>query len=565
MPHIKTQDFYTQIECYKEKKMKKIIILTYVLLSGLLFNIPINAAELSNNQQLKNCNFATQADWWQQDYQSLPANVANNAVTGEPEFCEFYQFAQDWFLYLISPDSATGLSNWEIQSNYPLLETTGTNSCDKDYPSHSLNVRTAKDPHDNHDFALPQRIDQAGAEAIYDQEGNVVFYEIRFSRNLCDYEKIQEKPNFPGKTVEMKLAWRVLNTTDSATDFYQTNAVIEGKSYKLGLVGWHIVVAADNHPELVWITIDHNNNAVVCDDMGAAKDAYDFTSAACAQDEANCNELNQTQSYSGVKLPSNKQPNDICQVFPYGTVEGDISTNNGLNIALIKKLNNELQNNTLAQSNLPLSLPVWKNYRFTGALWVSDIAQGSNDKTNQRGSLELANAVMETTFQGTPGNADSSLNCFGCHTYNGTDSKITNTPSTPALSHIFDDIISGQQLPEYGSLKNKTNSEYRNNHAKQMQNEYKAPEALFNFINQQDGTYAIKNMKNDKYFQCHIGSMTDKVKDSCQKWTFVKVPDVVNGYYIKNIKNEEYMTRKASKLSNKPGVDEVYLVDIRKH
>jgi len=419
-----------------------------MVLSGLMFSVPSSAAELSNLQQLQNCSFAKQGDWWQKSYQSLPANIPNNPVTGEPEFCEFYQFSQDWFLYLISPDKETGLSNWEIQSNYPLLETTGNNSCDKDYPAHALNVRTAKDPHDTQAFVLPQRHDQASAKAIYDQEGNVVFYEIRFSKNLCDYKAIQEKLNFPGKTVELKLAWRVLNTTDSSEDFYKTTAVIDGQSYRLGLVGWHIVVAADNHPEFVWITLDHKKNAVICDDTGASQQAYDFTSLACAQKSSDCNNINKTQKFVDVKLPVGEQANDICQVFPYGTVEGDtIDTNNGLNIALIKKLNKELQSNILSQPNLALSLPVWKNYQFTGALWLSDIKKDSSSNGNQRGSLELANTVMETSFQGVSGQAGSALNCFVCHQYNGTDSGITNTPSHRALSHIFDDIISGQ-LPK---------------------------------------------------------------------------------------------------------------------
>jgi hypothetical protein len=49
---------------------------------------------------------------------------------------------------------------------------------------------------------------------------------------------------------------------------------------------------------------------------------------------------------------------------------------------------------------------------------------------------------METTFQGTPGQANSALNCFGCHGFKG--SKEDNTSFDASLSHSFDNIIMGQ-------------------------------------------------------------------------------------------------------------------------
>jgi mannan-binding protein len=453
--------------------MKSFPLLTLALYFALLFSlfscdnedsistkeesISTKKVTLTNAQQLKNCSFSRSGDWWTQAYSSLPANIANNPVTGEPEFCEFYQFAEDWFLYLISPSDTSnsgsvtqGATNWENQQRFPLLETKGTNSCDDAYPKHALNIRTAKFEDDSEGFVLPERIDQAGGVyAIYDQQGNVVFYEIRFSKNLCDYPAIQAKPNFPGKTLEIKLAWRVLNSTDNASDYYQTTAEISGKSYTLGLIGLHIVVTADNHPEMVWITLEHNNIAVVCDKAGATQPAYDFTSATCAQNINNCKNLNQTLNSKAVKLPAGTQANDICNAFPYGTVEGQpIEKKGGLNIALIQKLNAELQGTIFTQPGLPSSLSVWKNYAFKGALWVSD-TRVSSSATNQRGSLQLANTVMETFFQGTTAKPGSAVNCFACHNYNGTASDtpintgVKNTGKN-SISHIFDEIISGQ-------------------------------------------------------------------------------------------------------------------------
>ncbi|ABD79586.1 mannan-binding lectin [Saccharophagus degradans] len=431
--------------------------LSKLLLSLCLVVVSIHQAHaasgnktLSNADQVENCSFAKANNWWQATYASLPSAVANNPTTGDPEFCEFYQFSQDWFLYLISPSPTKNLANWQDPKQFPLLETSGTDSCDNDVPKNAFNVRTVKSTDAKEDFVIPERIDQAGRNvyAIYDQQGNIVFYEVRFSINLCDYKKMQMKNNFPGKTAELKMAWRVLTKNDSKDDFYHMEATISGKPYLLGLVGWHIVVAADNHPEMVWMTLDHNSNAVECTKIAAGQNAYDFTSAACAKNAADCNNLNKTLNSTAITLPSTVQPNDICQQFKYGTLEGQpITTKDGLNIALVKKLNGELQN-LFTQPKLPKSLAVWKHYQVTGALWISDINKDSSDTTNQRGSLELANTVMETEFQGTAGQANSATNCFACHNYSATQS---NTSTSAGLSHIFDDIIAGQQCRDVQS------------------------------------------------------------------------------------------------------------------
>ena len=118
-------------------------------------------------------------------------------------------------------------------------------------------------------------------------------------------------------------------------------------------------------------------------------------------------------------------------------------------------------------------------------------------------------------------------------------------------------------MPAYVSLKNQANNEYRNNHATKKQSNYESPECLFNLIFQGDGSYAIKNVKNDEYFDCSITSMAKSVTGDCQKWKFLAIPTVQDGYYIQNVQNREYMTRKASQLSKNAGNDEIYIVQQR--
>jgi hypothetical protein len=119
-------------------------------------------------------------------------------------------------------------------------------------------------------------------------------------------------------------------------------------------------------------------------------------------------------------------------------------------------------------------------------------------------------------------------------------------------------------IPEYGSLQNRANEEYRCNHATKLREDYSSPDCLMNFQHQDDGSYAIKNVKNNEYFDCSITTMSDRVSGDDQKWRLLDVPEVKNGYYVQNKTNNEFMTRHASQLSNGAGKDEIWIIEPRK-
>jgi hypothetical protein len=179
---------------------------------------------------------------------------------------------------------------------------------------------------------------------------------------------------------------------------------------------------------------------------------WSFLSASCAAclsspdttcfSACNYNAASPATSLSGT-------PTEICRVFADGTAPGD---NKGAeNVADVDALNAQLVGPNGILSALPPSNPlaVLANYFNVGALWVSDPTQSASS-ANQRGSLQLANATMETTFQGTLTLNGSSIqagtsgvvNCFACHQYT------PGQTATSGLSHIFDDIVKqrgGQQ------------------------------------------------------------------------------------------------------------------------
>lgn len=377
---------------------------------------------------------------------------------GGENFCQFYQFSWQWFLYLMSPSAADpNLRNFQVQADYPLLQVSG-DSCSGAASKPVFFVRTVKDGADDTDFVIPERINQAGDQAtIYDQNGNVVFYSIVFGRDLCT---APDTGDLPDDTTEIKMAWSVIDEADKANYIWMEADVIpegEGESIipeTLGLVGYHLVRGTAQHPELVWATFEHKNNVPDClSPQPAPAAGWSFLSASCAaclsSPNSDCfNTCNYNAASPATSL--NGTPSELCRVFADGTAPGD---NKGAeNVADVDALNTQLVGSGGILSTLPASNPmaVLANYFNVGALWVSDPSQPASS-ANQRGSLQLANATMETTFQGTlsldgtsiQASTSGVVNCFGCHNYT------PGQTATTGLSHIFDDIVKqrGTQQP----------------------------------------------------------------------------------------------------------------------
>lgn len=368
---------------------------------------------------------------------------------GGTDFCQFYQFAWQWFLYLVSPSSSTPGAdrNFEVQQNYPLLQASGTNSCTSTSNTPVFFVRTLKSADPFQPFIVPENIGQAGTggAVIYDKNGNIVFYEVRFSRNLCPAPPTSG--NLPTGTTEIKTAWRQI--TQAEAPYYFTNqAVIQGVSKQpvlLGLIGFHLFRTTAQHPEGVWMTWEHGSNDPDClQPQPAPASGWSFTNAQCAQCLATsttgplgCASCNFNTAIVSTTLTGT--PSEICRVYRDGSGPMDAKVDE--NIADVDTLNAQLVGPKGFVTQLPATNPVavFANYYQVGGLWVSDPSQPASS-SNQRGSLQLANTVMETTFQGDFTATGSgvmrtgAVNCFGCHSYT------PGSTATSGLSHIVDDI-----------------------------------------------------------------------------------------------------------------------------
>ncbi len=438
---------------------------------------------------------------------TCPANPAWVRTPTQPDFnqnptvlCAFYQYAWQSFLYLTTPSRGPGSPlNFEL---YPSVDDVfgvpQLKAADAAAPLRlfsTVDARTQRTrhfrPRVNKGAPLGSAANdafgalnfdehtQAGSGGVLvDQQGNITYYEQlldpTFAANFihscsltlrnCWTQPGAAKLRFPNGSIEIKAAWRPMWKTDpNVSSFYTIPGFpvmnARGQMVKpdfMALVGFHLVYAAQNHPELVWATFEHVANAP----NGPCRDG----AATCAQLPAGFKEWNYERcastSCAGINRwpfppsPAPKPPFPITQAYlnwPFGTNPALVDGNNNPGMVNIATLN------TLNRSVLGIlpSGSVWRNYLQSGAVWTSGgrlpalapyLANGQlNPGVNQVGSTLLANVTMET-FTQFPNPIPSPFpsptpvqNCFTCH--NTASSTLSSPPPTqnPAfrVSHAF--------------------------------------------------------------------------------------------------------------------------------
>ena len=209
------------------------------------------------------------------------------------------------------------------------------------------------------------------------------------------------------------------------------------KDATLALVGFHVVGTTLGHPEMIWATFEHINNAPNAQYVYRTGATSTKTRPADGSGEwlfhnNNSQSSGENVSNAGVLgtdivalSDQNIGPVNVRRMNPWGTPS--TMTSAPANNADLISINNSVR----TQLNVD---DVRKNYILIGATWtaggVAPIPDSGhpNAPNNQVGTSLLANATMET-FQQT-------RNCFGCHKNDLLGS------GTGGLSHIW-----GKMLP----------------------------------------------------------------------------------------------------------------------
>jgi hypothetical protein len=221
--------------------------------------------------------------------------------------------------------------------------------------------------------------------------------------------------------IEVKAAWRVLQSNDDSTRYFRRHGVIyvpprnsaNGDSLCLnvtvGLVGMHIIHKTDQFlGDWIWSTFEQEDNAPLCADStspascGASQPRWSFYNAACTTCVRNDSLhlagtgdstflWNPTPPYAARYAVQGKYGNQITRVQ---VPKGETDTVNATWHARVKGT-------------------VWEHYHLIGSQWMS------GERSLVAVPDTLRNTVLESYIPTTS-------SCLGCHQYAQTLADTTN-------------------------------------------------------------------------------------------------------------------------------------------
>ena len=357
--------------------------------------------------------------------------------------CDFHQWAQQMFLWLTlpsNPKDPRSPLNFEVMAYPDDLFTKSGNGPTMAYPGRRLTrqpVKLLARTEKSNENLDPDAVFQSGPgrKILVDQKGQFIYYSSYLDKDywnfivtqqlykLANLQNVPPTTNFPINSLEVKASWRVAALLDkkgkptqtfipdAGKRFYTTTAkispvrlqngkLVEDKmpshqiSATVALVGLHVVGIVKGHPEFIWGTFEHLDNAPDFSAVPAGATnpqtnaPWSFYKAGTAA--AFCNQFDSANPLV---------PVSVVRVTPWGGG----SEPNQINQINIQSLDASVQ------QALRKIRPVWANYEEAGATWTGGTIPLNNGAPANllRGSVALANTSMETFQQ------DAS--CFSCH------------------------------------------------------------------------------------------------------------------------------------------------------
>lgn len=426
-----------------------------------------------------------------------PADVASQ------DDCEMFTFAWQELAYLVQPIAGSQIELQRWISDEELFSSDGEPDLS---PS-----RRAPD-------ALPSRLlrkasgvpglRRGGAEAQHDllAASNVPLVDrdgrnVRFSvltdateaehirrcdlyRSAC-FDQTSGSIRLPYGSAELKLAWRISQacrpgSLDDAQcqrakkRFLLARSTVDGEAVMLELLGIHIIHKTPTHPEWLWATFEHRDNAPDCSRLDAEPPEGGWTLYDPACEERQATDPAWKSEYC--------QANNYCTPCPKTLTQAEIATAEQLLEAFdlhdwqvpdtvtctpyphviaglydptcvappipaqvcreaslegpIREVNDQVRE---ALVGLPGDPALWANYILVGVLWKEDGEQGADDA----GVLKLTNTTMETflqqlTFDPTdPDNPKKEVFNTGCLVCHGPDPLLTTQRNGPMADYSF--------------------------------------------------------------------------------------------------------------------------------
>lgn len=431
---------------------------------ALLYSVPscTGTPEEATEENATTTNCQDSLQWLSQnpipepDYANFPCGYSAD-TDGSATNQSFHQISWQYFLWLTEEITVNGTT---------MLR------CESMFNDASINLSATDPKAKTH---ILGGIQQAGGSnsVLIDNNGRAVYTTMMINDIYRDFV-VQNKLNtvdgmnnvdpnldFPNGAMSLKAAWKIVKddndipkgaytrdaelytvvngpsgtvtTSDTYTDPSKHKTIKE----RVALVGLHIAVVVEGHPEFIWATFEHNDNAPSYflqgeTDPTGVPSTKDHTFYAANTEEPLCNvsmtgslRVNETTQVISAAY-GQSTTTQVYRRYEYG--EGRVS-NQG-NIARM---------NSTAKSSLP-SNTFAQRYHEVGAIWFNQPNilkpnwSPTVDNSIMTGSLRLSSSVIET-FTQDPNAQD---NCFACHnTSRFNQGTVTLQGKNVLTSHIL--------------------------------------------------------------------------------------------------------------------------------
>jgi len=389
--------------------------------------------------------------------------------------CGFHRYAYQTFFKLVSPYNGGGaddlvFEHFAVPSQLFIPSGPATTYADRPQSGALLMPRLAKG-----DTASDISVFQAGPgnKALIDQAANITYFGNHLNETYWDFvveqklfdlstlQNVDPKMVFPNGSLELKSAWRLASTddgtvylADAESRYFTIKASVPSVSMNdmgqivedpskpingtLALVSLHVTGVVQEHPEFIWATFEHQDNAPLCDNLTAQSPSghdWNFYNGTAPRDA-----LNQFDISNPLAVVN------TCLETAYGG-------GSDANQSAIRTLNANVQ--AVIKPEMDARLP---NYSLVGGVWATGAQNGDyitqiplnngayppdSNGPRQAGSLDLANVTLETFTQ--------DQNCFACHNGGKHEVAIGDQSTTIGaknlnLSHFIVNYQAGQQL-----------------------------------------------------------------------------------------------------------------------
>lgn len=382
------------------------------------------------------------AAWFPHDQTPKPNDDADFTTN-----CDFHLWSWQTFLWLTqtAPDGQLRFEHFARPSILNVSEGSELPPFDQHAESSTLKLmpRVAKSDDPTMLGAIQQAgslgllVDQDRRAVYYSQYLNRTFYEFVRKHGFQDPEKLANASptlDFPVGAQELKAAWKIVEDGEDTSGFYTREAEIallvekdgsvvvdpsRTEKVTVALVGLHVAGVVKGHPEFIWATFEHEDNAPTLTDEQLGK--YLNTEMSKKQQrkfekspvspksytfyEAGTPFIRSNQNNAGtVKLVDAHAQTlkPVTDAFIQYAQGGGSKTNRSNVRALNASVASQLKD------------PVFGSYYEGGAIWLGQKNALKPNETQQNlivGSTDLSNVTMETFTQ----KVKSQRNCFGCH------------------------------------------------------------------------------------------------------------------------------------------------------